>query len=110
MGKPNISIYERSSMRRNSLWDRIKVSYNLIRYGRGKIRVMTCEKCGSIYIQPISERPVEERYIKDSKHIDVVWSEFDQCMKCGAVCEEIQFWNFEGDPLKIDNNLIVKEN
>lgn len=97
-------------MRRSNLWDRIKISYNLIRYGRGNIRVMTCGKCGSIFIRPISEHPAEEEYIHGDKHIDSVWSEFNQCMKCGAICKEIQLWNFEGDPLKIDSTLVVKEN
>lgn len=28
-------------------------------------------------------------------------------MKCGAVCEETQLWNFEGDAKKINPNIIV---
>ena len=47
-------------------------------------------------------------FIKDGYQIDQVWSEFSQCQKCGAVCKEIQLWNFDGDPLKIDKEITVK--
>ena len=48
-----------------NLKDRLYAAYNLIRYGKGKIRCMSCGKCG-------------------------------------AVCKEIQMWNFEGDVYKVD--------
>nr|DAT34700.1 MAG TPA: Neurokinin B [Caudoviricetes sp.] len=30
-------------------------------------------------------------------------------MKCGAVCEETQLWNFEGEAKKINPNIKVVE-
>lgn len=96
-------------MRKNGLFQRISVAYNLIRYGRGKCRIMTCGKCGSICITPISERPGETSCIDEERHIDLSWGEVVQCMKCGAVCYEVQFWNFEGNPTKIDKGFTVKE-
>lgn len=97
-------------MRASDLLQRIHVAYNFIRYGRGKCRIMTCGKCGSICIVPISEHPGESSYIDDEKHIDLVWGEVVQCMKCGAVCHEVQMWNFEGDPTKLDKGFVAKEN
>lgn len=96
-------------MRESKLLQRISVAYNLIRYGSGKCRIMTCGKCGSICILPISEHPSEQKHIDEERHIDSVWSEVIQCMKCGAVCQEIQLWNFEGDVNKIDKGFVVKE-
>ena len=75
-----------------NLKDRLYAAYNLIRYGKGKIRCMTCGKCGSIIIKSISKKPAEIEWI-DETH---------QCRKCGAVCKEIQMWNFEGDVYKVD--------
>lgn len=96
-------------MRKNNLFQRIFVAYNFIRYGRGKCRIMTCGKCKSICIVPISEHPGETSYIDEDKQIDLVWGEIVQCMKCGAVCHEIQLWNFEGDPTKLSKEFIAKE-
>lgn len=96
-------------MRENKFLQRIRVAYNFVRYGKGKCRIMTCEKCGSVFIRPISEQAEEGQLIDDKRQIDVYWSEVDQCMKCGAVCQEIQLWNFEGDAKKIDDGFVVKE-
>lgn len=96
-------------MRQNKLFQRMSVAYNLIRYGKGKCRIMTCGKCGSICILPISEHPGESSCINEDRHIDLIWGEVVQCMKCGAVCHEIQCWNFEGDPAKIDKGFVVKK-
>ena len=85
-------------MRDNKLFDRVKIAYRFIRYGKGCARIMECGKCGSVIIVPISEEP-----------LDQVWSEYVQCCKCGAVCKEIQLWNFAGDPLGIDKDLTVKK-
>lgn len=95
-------------MRENKLFQRISVAYNFVRYGKGKCRIMTCGKCGSALIVPISEHPGESSCINGDRHIDLIWGEVVQCMKCGAVCHEIQCWNFEGDPTKIDKGFVVK--
>lgn len=95
-------------MRANNLFQRISVAYNFIRYGRGKCRIMTCGKCGSICIVPISAHPGETDCIDEDKHIDLLWGEVVQCMKCGAVCHEIQCWNFEGDPTKLSKDFVAK--
>lgn len=95
-------------MRTNDLKSRIRAAYNIVRYGRGHFRMMTCGKCGSIIIHRISENEVNTNFFKDGYQIDQVWSEFSQCQKCGAVCKEIQLWNFDGDPLKIDKEITVK--
>lgn len=96
-------------MRDNKLFDRIKIAYRFIRYGKGCTRIMKCGKCGSVIIVPISEKPLEDKLINDKMHVDQVWSEYVQCCKCGAVCKEIQLWNFAGDPLGIDKDLTVKK-
>lgn len=96
-------------MRTSKLIQRIIVSYNFIRYGKGNVRLMTCGKCGSVFIHPISESPQEGEIITDQRHIDRYWVEFNQCMKCGAVCEETQLWNFDGDAKKINPNIKVVE-
>lgn len=70
---------------------------------------MTCEKCGSILITPISDSPGECEIIDEERHIDKAWTEYIQCRKCGAVCKEVQFWNFDGDPLKIEKDLKIKK-
>ena len=96
-------------MRASDFLQRISVAYNLMRYGSGKCRIMTCGKCKSICIVPITEHPEESSLIDGDKHIDLVWSEAVQCMKCGAVCHEIQCWNFEGDITKINKGFTVKK-
>lgn len=96
-------------MRASGFLQRISVAYNLVRYGRGKCRIMTCGKCKSICIVPITVHPEESSLIDEEKHIDLVWSEAVQCLKCGAVCHEIQCWNFDGDITKVNKGFIVKE-
>lgn len=64
-------------MRTSKLIKRIIVSYNFIRYGKGNVRLMTCGKCGSIFIHPISESPQEGEIITDQRHIDRYWVEFN---------------------------------
>lgn len=91
-----------------ALKDRIWAAYNLIRYGKGKLRCMTCGKCGSIVIQSISDTPVEGKIEDVGKRIDMAWVDMVRCSKCGAICEEIQLWNFEGDPKKVDASITVK--
>lgn len=96
-------------MRSDRLLERIRVAYKFLRYGKGMCRIMTCGKCGSVYIKPISKDHVETSHIDAGRHIDQIWSDVCQCMKCGAVCYEIQFWNFEGDPSKIDEGFIIEK-
>lgn len=92
-------------MRENTILNRIKIALNFIIYGKGLVRIMTCGKCGKQTIVSITEKPFETQYIQDDKHIDMYWVDFNKCLKCGAVCKEIQMWNFEGDPTKIDDNI-----
>ena len=94
-------------MRKNTVWQRLKVAYNLVVYGKGKVRLMTCGKCGGITIVPISLKPYESDYSEDGLHVDLVWIEFTRCLKCGAVCQEIQMWNFAGNPEKLNKNITV---
>ena len=94
-------------MRKSNIFQRFHVAVNFLRYGKGNCRLMTCGKCGSVFIHPISEHPAEGQLINNEKHIDIFWSEVDQCCKCGAVCQEIQLWNFEGDVLKINKDFII---
>lgn len=96
-------------MRKNKLIQRILVAYRFIRYGNGKCRIMTCGKCGSILISPISVHPTESKCYDETRQIDLIWSDFNQCMKCGAVCQEIQLWNYEGDPTKIDKRVTARK-
>ena len=56
-------------MRTSELIQRIKVSYNFIRYGKGNVRLMTCGKCGGVFIHPISESPQEGEIITDIVNI-----------------------------------------
>lgn len=85
-----------------NLKDRLYAAYNLIRYGKGKIRCMTCGKCGSIIIKSISKKPAEIECIDEIHQVDQMWIDLVKCRKCGAVCKEIQMWNFEGDVYKVD--------
>lgn len=63
---------------------------------------MTCGKCGSIIIKSISEKPAEIKWIDEIHQVDQMWIDLVKCRKCGAVCKEIQMWNFEGDVYKVD--------
>jgi hypothetical protein len=94
-------------MSKSGLIERIRCAINFVIYGKGKCRIMTCGKCGKILIYPISDE-ITTKIMDDKRHIDLLWSQVDKCKICGAVCEEIQLWNFEGDPLKIDPTLEVK--
>lgn len=85
-----------------NLKDRLYTAYNLIRYGKGKIRCMSCGKCGSIIIKSISEKPAEIEWIDEKHQVDQMWIDLVRCRKCGAVCKEIQMWNFDGDVYKVD--------
>lgn len=96
-------------MRVNTLLQRIEIAFNFIIYGKGKARVMSCGKCNSIAIVPITKKPFESSYIENGKVIDVYWSEFNKCLKCGAVCKEVQMWNFAGDPAKLDDNITYEQ-
>ena len=75
-------------MRKNRLIERLAVAYKFVRFGRGMCRIMTCGQCGSVYIRPISEHPMESSHTDENRHIDLIWSELSKCMKCGAVCHE----------------------
>ena len=48
-------------MRTNDLKSRIRAAYNIVRYGCGHFRMMTCGKCGSIIIHRMSENEVNTR-------------------------------------------------
>lgn len=95
--------------RKNTLFQRIRAAATFVVCGRGKVRIMNCEKCGGMVILPITAAPNKSSYITDTKHIDATYSEFVQCARCGAVCEEIQLWNFSGDPKKINPDIRYKD-
>lgn len=95
-------------MRKDRLLQRIGIAYRFVRYGFGKCRIMTCGKCGSALIVPISDRPIRDSRIEEDRHIDLIWSEVNQCTKCGAICQEIQLWNFDGNPTKLNKGFIAK--
>ena len=96
-------------MRKNRLIERLAVAYKFVRFGRGMCRIMTCGQCGSVYIRPISEHPMESSHADGERRIDLIWSELSQCVKCGAACHEIQCWNFDGDPTKIDEGFVARQ-
>lgn len=95
-------------MRKDELLQRIGIAYRFIHYGIGKCRIMTCGKCGSPLRVPISDHPIRDSRIEEERHIDLIWSEVNQCMKCGAVCQELQLWNFEGDPTELNKGFVAK--
>ena len=72
-------------MRKNRLIERLAVAYKFVRFGRGMCRIMTCGQCGSVYIRPISEHPMESSHAGGERHIDLIWSELRQSVKCVAV-------------------------
>jgi len=59
-------------MRTNDLKSRIRAAYNIVRYGRGHFRMMTCGKCGSIIIHRISENEVNTNFIKNALK-SIIW-------------------------------------
>lgn len=91
-------------MRTTTFFNKLRVAYWYVCYGE-KVRVMTCGRCGKTFIKSITEHPVETTVINDSCHIDLLWLDVCQCLNCGAVCQEIQAWNFEGEPTKINPKL-----
>jgi len=91
------------------LLQRIAIAYRYIRYGKNIGMVMACGKCGGTYIRRISDKPQETRWIDENHHIDLIWTDLSRCMHCGAVCWDIQGWNFEGDPGKISAGFVKKE-
>lgn len=96
-------------MRNNRFFQRLSIAFNFVIYGKSRCRIMTCGKCGAQTIVKVSDA-VSEKYIDEGKQIDLLWSEFVQCEKCGAICQEVQMWNFSGDPYKIDSNINLKNN
>lgn len=98
------------TLRTSDFIQRLGIAYRFLRYGRGKCRIMACSNCGSVFIKPISEKPAEMSFSDQDRYIDLIWSEIDQCMNCGAVCQELQLWNYDGDPCKINKDItIIKE-
>lgn len=89
--------------------ERIKIAYNFIRYGRGKVRIMTCEKCGGMIIQSISDHPVTGQWINETRHVDQMWVDIYRCSLCGAVCQDIQLWNYKGDIQAVDPSIIKND-
>lgn len=98
-----------NKMRINTLLKRIQIAFNFVVYGHGKARVMSCGKCDSISITPITKEPFKSTYMENGKVIDCYWSEFTKCLKCGAVCKEVQMWNFAGEPEKLSDNITYEE-
>lgn len=96
-------------MRDVTFVSRLRTAYCYIRYGKNAC-VMTCGRCGKTFIKSITKHPVETTVINDFHHIDLLWSDVCQCLNCGAVCQEIQAWNFEGEPTKINPELKREDN
>lgn len=96
-------------MRSSTLWDRLKTACQFVIYGRSNTQFMNCGKCGRISISSVSAKPLVTNHITEDKHIDLYWAQFVQCRHCGAVCEEIQLWNYAGDVGKIEDNVTVGE-
>lgn len=94
-------------MRKNNWLKRLELAIKFVRYGSGKCRIMSCGKCGSIAIRSITKKPIETQCINDKRHIDMVFADFNECLHCGAVCYEVQQWNFEGDVEKIGTGVIA---
>lgn len=94
-------------MRSSTLWNRLKTACQFVIYGKSNAQLMTCGKCNRICITTISSKPLVSDHITESKHIDLYWAQFVQCRHCGAVCEEVQLWNYAGDVLQIDDNITV---
>lgn len=89
--------------------ERIKIAYNFIRYGRGKVRMMTCEKCGGMIIQSISDHPVTGQWITNTRHVDQMWVDIYRCSLCGAVCQDIQLWNYAGNVHGVDPSVVQRD-
>lgn len=59
-------------------------------------RIMTCGNCDSADIVPISNS-IEWSYHEKERTIDSGYGQYSICRKCGAVCYEMQAWNFNGN-------------
>lgn len=84
-------------MRKSNFITRLNTAIAFVIHGKSKCRMMSCGKCGSTIITSITKEPVETKIIDDKHHIDVLWADVDKCLKCGAVCYETQYWNFDGN-------------
>lgn len=81
-------------MRGNSFIKRLRPAINFIIHGAGGVRIMTCEKCGSINILPVTGTSDYAEIIPDLKEQNVrrIWRETNICKHCGAYVMELQYW------------------
>lgn len=80
---------------KSGLTKRVKAGIALIFFKRNA-RIMVCGHCGSTFIVPISNS-IEEPYSDDKRKIDQYYAQYSLCKSCGAVCYEIQTWNYSGN-------------
>lgn len=96
-------------MRNNSFFTRLKAAIRFLLHSKN-CRIMTCGQCGETSIVSITKEPISTAHNEDNLQIDLYWSEFVMCSKCGAACQEIQMWNFDGNVRKISKTVkLVKE-
>ncbi len=79
-------------MRTNNIFTRIRYSFYFIFGMKRKVRIMTCECCGSTFIVAIENSC--KRGVSEENGIDLYWVESCKCLKCGATCREFQMWTF----------------
>ena len=91
-------------MRKNNFLTKLKIASRYLLDRKHSSLVMTCENCGSALIRPISKGTAKP-WIDNAIHADMTWTQFVQCEKCGAVCREVQLWNYAGDYTKLGGAL-----
>lgn len=81
-------------MRENKLWLRIKIAAKFILFGYAGVRIMTCARCGSMNILPVTDSAVNEDIVSELKkeNVQCIWREIDICQNCGATVIERQYW------------------
>jgi ribosomal protein S27AE len=72
-------------------------------------RIMTCGKCGSTNIIPISNS-INKPFNNNNIKADSMYVQFSICKKCGAVCKEFQLWNYSGNIRELDSTVNIKNN
>lgn len=91
-------------MRKNNFLTKLKIASRYLLDSKHSSMVMTCENCGGALIIPISKGTAKP-WIDNVIHADMTWTQFVQCEKCGAVCREVQLWNYAGDYTKLGGAL-----
>jgi hypothetical protein len=94
-------------MRENNFSRRLKAGMSLI-FKKKNAMIMVCEQCGGTNIVPISNALQIPFTVKDVKS-DIAYLQFSKCSKCGAVCKELQLWNFGGKAEELEPKIKVME-